>query len=91
LHTYPLALLGLTNNHSAMMAMRSARAFPEEAIMHARSGLQALKGNLPDQARVSLRQALALNPMLWEAFEGLCSLGAPSKYLPNVASLRVMI
>lgn len=35
----------------------------------------AMKGNLPEQATRSFRQALALNPMLWEAFEGLCSLG----------------
>ncbi|KAI0029819.1 hypothetical protein K488DRAFT_55521 [Vararia minispora EC-137] len=65
------------------MALRTARAFPEEAVLHARSGLQALKGNLPDQARTSLRQALALNPMLWEAFEGLCQLGS----IPEIEDL----
>lgn len=36
----------------------------------------ALKGNLPEKATVSFRQALAMNPLLWEAFEGLCALGA---------------
>jgi anaphase-promoting complex subunit 3 len=35
----------------------------------------ALKGNLPEKASLSFRQALALNPLLWEAFEGLCALG----------------
>jgi anaphase-promoting complex subunit 3 len=35
----------------------------------------ALKGSLPEKASLSFRQALALNPMLWEAFEGLCALG----------------
>lgn len=35
----------------------------------------AVKGNLTENATLSFRQALALNPMLWEAFEGLCSLG----------------
>jgi anaphase-promoting complex subunit 3 len=54
---------------------RAARTFPEEAVLHCRSGLTALKGNLPDQARSSLLRALSLNPMIWEAFEGLCSLG----------------
>ena len=54
---------------------RTARTFPEEAVLHCRSGLTALRGNLPDQARGSLLRALALNPMTWEAFEGLCTLG----------------
>ncbi len=35
----------------------------------------ALKGNLPEDAVISFRRALALNPFLWEAFEGLCALG----------------
>ena len=54
---------------------RAARTFPEEAVLHCRSGLTALRGNLPDQARGSLLRALSLNPMIWEAFEGLCTLG----------------
>ncbi|KAJ8597890.1 TPR-like protein [Rhizopogon salebrosus TDB-379] len=51
------------------------RAFAEEAAIRCRSGTMAMKGNLPEHATHSFRQALALNPMLWEAFEGLCSLG----------------
>lgn len=35
-----------------------------------------MKGNMPQQAIESFRRALALNPLLWEAFEGLCALGA---------------
>lgn len=57
------------------MESRAARAFPEAAVLHCRAGIVALKGNLPDSARASFQQALALNPMLWEAFEGLCALG----------------
>ncbi|GJE86877.1 ANAPC3 and TPR domain-containing protein [Phanerochaete sordida] len=57
------------------MEARSASAFPEPAVLHCRAGAMALKGNLPDRARHSFLQALALNPMLWEAFEGLCALG----------------
>ena len=34
-----------------------------------------MKGNLLEHATHSFRHALALSPMLWEAFEGLCSLG----------------
>ncbi|KAA1471266.1 TPR-like protein [Dentipellis sp. KUC8613] len=68
---------------SPSLGQRVARAFPEEAIIHCRSGTTALKGNLPEHARRSFRQALHLNPMLWEAFEGLCSLGS----VPEVEEL----
>jgi hypothetical protein len=61
--------------HAVSQEQRTARNFPEEAILHCRSGLTALRGNLPDQARGSLLRALSLNPMIWEAFEGLCRLG----------------
>lgn len=57
------------------MEARAATAFPEPAVLHCRAGEMALKGNLPDSARHSFQQALALNPMIWEAFEGLCALG----------------
>lgn len=57
------------------MGSRNAKAFPEEAALRCRSGAEALKGNLPEKASLSFRQALALNPMLWEAFEGLCAIG----------------
>lgn len=35
-----------------------------------------MMGNMPDKATASFREVLALNQMLWEAFEGLCSLGS---------------
>lgn len=66
----------LSHHHPVSQEQRAARTFPEEAILHCRSGLTALKGNLPELARGSLLRALGLNPMIWEAFEGLCSLGA---------------
>jgi anaphase-promoting complex subunit 3 len=56
------------------MSTRTAQPFPDEAVMRCRSGKMALKGNLPEQASLSFRQALVLNPLLWEAFEGLCAL-----------------
>ncbi|KAG1877793.1 hypothetical protein DFJ58DRAFT_752720 [Suillus subalutaceus] len=64
-----------TYTPTASMGPRTSCAFPEEAATRCRSGTMAMKGNLPEQATRSFRQALALNPMLWEAFEGLCSLG----------------
>ena len=57
------------------MGSRNARGFPEEAALHCRSGTEALKGNLPERATLSFRQALTLDPMLWEAFDGLCAIG----------------
>ncbi|KZT69078.1 TPR-like protein [Daedalea quercina L-15889] len=60
---------------SLSMTPRTTKPFPEEAVLHCRAGMMAAKGNLTESATLSFRQALALNPMLWEAFEGLCSLG----------------
>ncbi|PCH38327.1 TPR-like protein [Wolfiporia cocos MD-104 SS10] len=60
---------------SPSMGPRAARSFPEESILHCRAGTMAVKGNLPENALSSFRRALLLNPFLWEAFEGLCSLG----------------
>ncbi|KAG5647154.1 hypothetical protein DXG03_001109 [Asterophora parasitica] len=61
---------------SGSTSQRSAQPFPDEAAMRCRSGNMALKGNMPEKASSSFRQALALNPYLWEAFEGLCALGS---------------
>ncbi|PPQ68934.1 hypothetical protein CVT25_009028 [Psilocybe cyanescens] len=60
---------------SASSSSRIAHSFPEEAALRCRSGTTALKGNLPEKASRSFQDALALNPYLWEAFEGLCALG----------------
>lgn len=65
----------LLNCFAESMGPRTSRAFPEEAALRCRAGTMALKGNLPEKAAASFRQALALNPFLWEAFEGLCALG----------------
>ncbi|KAJ8456169.1 hypothetical protein ONZ45_g18799 [Pleurotus djamor] len=61
---------------SAATSTRSTQAFPDEAALRCRAGTMALKGNMPDEAKANFRQALALNPFLWEAFEGLCALGS---------------
>ena len=56
--------------------VRFAQLGIRTSLLHFRSGLTALR-NLPNQARASgsLLQALALNPMIWEDFEGLWTLG----------------
>jgi anaphase-promoting complex subunit 3 len=58
-----------------MITTRTTSAFPEEAVLHCRAGTAALKGKLYETANTSFRRALQLNPMLWEAFEGLCAIG----------------
>lgn len=58
------------------MGQRTANAFPDAATLCCQAGNSALKGNLHESAAMSYRQALALNPMIWEAFEGLCAIGA---------------
>ncbi|KAJ6546518.1 hypothetical protein DFH09DRAFT_1507211 [Mycena vulgaris] len=68
---------------SASAPSRPARPFPDEAALRCRSGNMSLKGNLPEDASVSFRQALALNPLLWEAFEGLCAIGS----IPDIDEL----
>ena len=60
---------------SAGSSSRDARIFPEEAVLQCRAGFEAMKGNLLELATQSFRQALVLNPMIWEAFEGLCAVG----------------
>ncbi|KAI0665010.1 protein prenylyltransferase [Cubamyces menziesii] len=57
------------------MRPRTANAFPDAAILLCQAGNSALKGNLHESAVDSYREALRRNPMLWEAFEGLCALG----------------
>ncbi|KAI0781142.1 protein prenylyltransferase [Trametes elegans] len=73
------ALEGCLRDHSytptQSMGFRGASSFPSEAIMCCQAGNSALLGNLHESAAMSFRQALALDPMLWEAFEGLCAIG----------------
>jgi anaphase-promoting complex subunit 3 len=72
---------------------RPSKQFPDDAALHCRAGNMALKGNLPEKASANFLLALKLNPLLWEAFEGLCALGtsacsepfASSEFLPGSA------
>ncbi|KAG8762160.1 anaphase-promoting complex subunit cdc27 [Ceratobasidium sp. 428] len=61
----------------------------EEATMHCQAGQYAMKGNLYDKAVASLKEAIRLNPYLWEAFEMLGSLGSfpdPAEVFPSKKS-----
>jgi len=49
--------------------------YSDEAVLHLKAGEASLKGNAKEQALESFRRALKLNPLLWEAFEGMCTLG----------------
>ncbi|KAI0736888.1 protein prenylyltransferase [Fomitopsis betulina] len=64
-----------TYTPSLSMGSRLTKPFPEGSVLHCHAGLAAAKGNITESAVLSFRQALALNPMLWDAFEGLCALG----------------
>jgi anaphase-promoting complex subunit 3 len=68
-------MTALTRRSPAVMTARTTSAFPDEAVLHCRAGTAALQGKLADAATASFRRALQLNPLLWEAFEGLCALG----------------
>jgi anaphase-promoting complex subunit 3 len=69
----------LTRPSSENPSPRPPCAFNEEAVLHCRAGVAALHGKLYEQANTNFRKALALNPMLWEAFEGLCAIGASER------------
>lgn len=60
--------------------------------MHCQAGQYAMKGNLYDKAVASLKEALRLNPYLWEAFEMLGALGeshSTSSVLSTILSTLV--
>lgn len=92
-HSVPCAQLSstdygkLTSSFIAAMARRSAVGFPEQAVLHCRDGAMALNGKLYDSATTSFRRALSLNPMVWDAFEGLCTLGESSIFSVSVSPL----
>lgn len=73
-HSVAIACIAYVE-YPASSPSRIARQFPEEAALLCRAGTMALKGNLPEKAGANFRQALRINPLLWEAFEGLCALG----------------
>ncbi|KAJ3923641.1 hypothetical protein F5877DRAFT_31172 [Lentinula edodes] len=62
---------------------RTARQSPDLAAVHCLSGAMALRGNRQTIAAQNFHQALTMNPLIWEAFEGLCALGS----LPDVDDL----
>ncbi|KAL4251628.1 Tetratricopeptide-like helical domain superfamily protein [Abortiporus biennis] len=64
-----------THIPSTSMGPRTSSAFPPQAALHCQAGMTAMKGHQPEEAASSFRQALKLDPMLWDAFEGLCALG----------------
>ncbi|KAF8590524.1 TPR-like protein [Ramaria rubella] len=59
----------------ALPLLRESHVVPDEAVLQCRAGSLALKANLSGKAAASFMRALSLNPLLWEAFEGLCSTG----------------
>lgn len=71
----------------ASSSSRISHPFPEEAALRCRSGTTALKGNMPEKASRSFQDALTLNPYVWEAFEGLCALGAWRRVAPPLHRL----
>lgn len=73
------------------MSKRTASVFPSEAARKCLSGHCARKGHLFEEATASYRQALALCPFLWEAFEGLCALGWIWLFLSRRAFTNLII
>ena len=45
------------------------------STIQCKAGTAALHGNMPHKAGQSFREALRNEPLMWEAWEGLCSLG----------------
>ncbi|KAI0637185.1 protein prenylyltransferase [Trametes polyzona] len=70
-----ICLRDRTYTPTESMRPRTASSYPDAAALSCQAGDSALKGNLHESAAMSYRHALALNPMLWEAFEGLCAIG----------------
>ena len=68
---------GYSNTHSSPEAatFQEARQFPDAAVLACRAGTMAMKGNLTREAVAHFNRALAINPFMWEAIEGLCQLG----------------
>jgi len=54
---------------------REPRSSPDEAVLRCHAGQLAMKGNMGELAIAHFQRALALNPFLWEAIEGMCQLG----------------
>ena len=54
---------------------RVASMVPDAASVHCHSGILAAKACLTSEAIASFTRALQLEPLLWEAWSGLCALG----------------
>ena len=54
---------------------RVASTVPDPASLHCHSGILAAKACRTDDATTSFTRALQLDPLLWEAWTGLCALG----------------
>lgn len=54
---------------------REIHADSDEAVLLCKAGKAALRANILDKAIRNFRRALSLNPMMWDAFEGLCAAG----------------
>ena len=65
-------------NHKTMIGCSSTRQVfncSDMATLFTRSGNMAMRTNQSDVATSSLKEALKLNPFIWEAFEDLCAVG----------------
>lgn len=57
-----------------------AQDIPDIAIMQCKAGLLAAKASLKSEAADYFTSALTLEPLLWEAWLGLCSLGEHQQF-----------
>lgn len=89
-HLNPCPLI-LIDNLAGSTPYRSVRYFSEEAATICRSGNAALKGNLHEHASTHFMQALSSSPFLWEAFEGLCTLGMLLAAFPYLVDGQVLL
>ncbi|KZT52482.1 TPR-like protein [Calocera cornea HHB12733] len=67
--------------------LREVRLARDEASVQCSMGNLAAKGNQPEVARQHYLRALTLNPLIWEAYEGL-SQQSPFPELDNLSAAR---
>ncbi|KAL1920559.1 uncharacterized protein VTP21DRAFT_936 [Calcarisporiella thermophila] len=77
--------LDVAENASGSTALEGMREsertrckIPDEASVYCLLGMLCQKSNRTQQAIRYFRSALSLNPMLWQAYDALCQLGAPA-------------
>lgn len=59
--------------------------------MQCKAGIAALHGNMAHKAAQSFREALSAEPLMWEAWEGLCAVGVFNLFLGLDCGLIVWI